>query len=75
MSGLFTSLTSAQTQSPIKEDTKQVHYIVEHLLHILQNRKSLRSDICILSVDKSKVVRAVDLMGKKVKNKAGLRYF
>lgn len=35
MSGVFTSLTSAKIQSPIKEDRKQKDYILKHLFHII----------------------------------------
>lgn len=62
MSGLFTSLTLAKVQSPIKEDRKQKCYILKHLLHIIIEQEATQSDICVLRREKYKVVRRDDLM-------------
>lgn len=61
MSGLFTSLTLAKIQSPIK-GRKQKCYILKHLLHIIIEQEATQSDICVLRREKYKVVRRGDLM-------------
>lgn len=72
MSGVFTSLTSAKIQSPIKEDRKQKYYILKHLFHIIiEHEATLRSGAFILSEEKNKMVRQVD--GKRMETKISLR--